>query len=193
MAMPSSPEIFVIGGPNGADKTTAADTILPRRFRTNKFLNADEIAKALAIASRIEAGRIMLERMHELRDHRETFAFETTLVGRSNARFLVEARNAGYRVHLAYIWLSSVDLARKRVAVRVQRGGHDIPAEDIERRYWRGLRNYFRLYQPLANRWVLCDNSGKRLVVVARGRPGLPPTVYDAKRFERIRDAADQY
>ena len=191
--MSSPPEIFVIGGPNGAGKSTAAYTILPQRFRTNKFLNADEIARALAITSPIEAGRIMLERMHQLRDCRETFAFETTLAGKSNARFLVEARGAGYRVHLAYIWLSSVELARKRVAVRVQRGGHDIPAEDIERRYWRGLRNFFGLYQPLANRWVLCDNSGRRLEIVARGRPGQPPTIYDAKRFERIRDAADQH
>jgi len=190
--MPSPPEIFVIGGANGAGKTTAADTILPKRFRTDKFLNADEIAKALAITSRIQAGRIMLERMHQLRDRGETFAFETTLAGKSNARFLVEARGAGYQVHLAYVWLSSIELARKRVAVRVQRGGHDVPPEDIERRYWRGLRNSFGLYQPLANRWVLCDNSGRRLVVVARGRPDQPPTIYDAKRFERIRHAADQ-
>jgi len=77
-------------------------------------------------------------------------------------------------------------------AVRVQRGGHDIPAEDIERRYWRGLRNFFGLYQPLANRWVLCDNSGRRLEMVARGGPSQPPTIYDAKRFERTRHAADQ-
>lgn len=193
MAMPSSPEIFVIGGPNGAGKSTAAEAILPKRFRTNKFLNADEIARALAITSRIEAGRIMLERMQHIRERRETFAFETTLAGKSNARFLVEALGAGYRVHLAYVWLSSVELAKKRVAVRVQRGGHDIPPEDIERRYWRGLRNFFGLYQPLANRWVLCDNSGSRIVVVARGRSGQPPTLYDAKRFERIRHAVDQH
>lgn len=191
--MPDPPELFVLAGPNGAGKTTAASAILPRRFRTNRFLNADEIAKALAIASSIEAGRIMLKRMHELRDRRETFAFETTLAGKSNVRFLVEARSAGYRIHLAYVWLSSVELAKKRVAVRIQRGGHDIPVEDIERRYCRGLKNFFGPYQPLANRWVLCDNSGRRLVVVARGRLGEAPTIYDQKRFERIRNAAQQH
>ena len=188
----TAPEIFVIAGPNGAGKSTGAATILPKRFPTERFLNADDIAKALATDSPIEAGRVMLRRMHELRDQRETFAFETTLAGKSYAGFLRQTQEAGYRVHLAYVWLSSVDLAKKRVAARVQDGGHDIPLSDIERRYWRGLKNFFKLYLPLANRWVLCDNSDRKLVVVARGRTSEEPTVYDEQRFDRIRHAAQQ-
>ncbi len=187
-----NPEIFVVAGPNGAGKSTGAATILPNHFPTDRFLNADDIAKALATDSRIEAGRVMLRRMNELRDRRKTFAFETTLAGRSHARFLQEAKQSGYRIHLAYVWLSSVELAVKRVAVRVQRGGHDVPPTDIERRYWRGIKNLFELYLPLANRWALCDNSGRKLVVVARGRLGEEPTIYDPQRFDRIRHAAGQ-
>lgn len=187
-----NPEIFVIAGPNGAGKSTGAATILPKRFPTEKFLNADDIAKALATDSPMEAGRVMLRRMHELRSRHETFAFETTLAGKSHAGFLRQAQEAGYRLHLAYLWLSSVELAEKRVAARVQDGGHDIPPADIERRYWRGIKNLFKLYLPLANRWVLCDNSGRKLVVVARGRTGGETTVYDHQRFDRIRHAAQQ-
>lgn len=190
--MTRPPEIFVLAGPNGAGKTTAASAILPRRFRTSRYLNADEIAKALAITSPIEAGRLMLERMHQLRDDRNTFAFETTLAGKSNSRFLVEAQRAGYRIHLAYLWLSNPELAKNRVAVRVQRGGHDVPCEDIVRRYWRGLRNFFDLYIPLANRWVLCDNSSRQPVVIARGRRKKALRVYDSIRFECIRNATQQ-
>ncbi len=138
-----NPEIFILAGPNGAGKSTGAATILPKRFPTYRFLNADDIARALATDSRIEAGKVMLRRMRELRDQRETFAFETTLAGRSHARFLQEARQSGYRIHLAYVWLSSVELAAKRVAARVQDGGHDVPPADIERRYWRGIKNLF--------------------------------------------------
>jgi predicted ABC-type ATPase len=188
----SSPRIFVIAGPNGAGKSTGAATILPKRFATERFLNADDIARALATDSRIEAGRVMIRRMHDLRERRETFAFETTLAGKSHVRFLTDAKNAGYLVHMAYVWLSSTELATKRVSVRVQRGGHDVPPDDIERRYFRGLRNFFQLYLPLANRWALCDNSGSSLVLVARGRLGGPPTVVDQARFDRIRDAARQ-
>lgn len=106
-----NPEIFVIAGPNGAGKSTGAASILPNRFPTDRFLNADDIARALATDSRIEAGKIMLRRMYRLRALLETFAFETTLAGRSHARFLREARQSGYRIHLAYVWLSSVELA----------------------------------------------------------------------------------
>jgi predicted ABC-type ATPase len=187
-----NPEIFVIAGPNGAGKSTGAATILPTRFPSDRFLNADDIAKALATDSRIAAGKIMLRRMRELRDQHVSFAFETTLAGQSHARFLQEAKKAGYRVYLAYVWLSSVELARKRVAARVQDGGHDVPAADIERRYRRGLKNLFTLYFPLADRWILCDNSVKKLVVVARGRIGEKPGIHDPQRFKRIRDAAGQ-
>jgi len=185
----SNPKVFVIAGPNGAGKSTVAAAILPKRFPTERFLNADDIARALATDSPIEAGRVMIRRMHELRIRRETFAYETTLAGKTHVKFLSEAQDAGYLVHLAFVWLSSVELARKRVSVRVQRGGHDIPTADIERRYWRGLRNFFHLYLPLANRWVLCDNSGRSLVLVARGRLGEAPTIYDQARFGRLRDA----
>jgi len=188
----SHPVIFVIAGPNGAGKSTGAAAILPKRFPTDLFLNADDIARALATDSPIEAGRIMIRRMDELRARRETFAFETTLAGKTHVRFLAQAQNAGYLVHLAYVWLSSVELAKKRVSVRVQRGGHDIPPADIERRYWRGLRNFFRLYSPLANRWALCDNSGRSFVLVARGRLGEAPTIFDQARFDRINNAAEQ-
>lgn len=184
------PGIFVIAGPNGSGKSTAAAAVLPKRFPTDKFLNADNIAKALATDSPFEAGRVMLQRMHDLRSRRQTFAFETTLAARTHVRFLSDALNAGYRVHLAYIWLSSVELAKKRVAVRVQRGGHNVPPADIERRYRRGLKNLFELYMPLANLWALCDNSGSSLIVVARGHRGVAPSIYDRERFDRILSAA---
>lgn len=179
----------MIAGPNGAGKTTGAAAILPKRFPAESFINADEIARTLAIQSPVVAGRIMLHQIHELRERAETFAFETTLAAKSYVSFLREAQQVGYWVHIAFVWLSSVELAKKRVAVRVQRGGHDIPAADIERRYWRGLRNFFELYRDLANTWILCDNSGRKLIVVARGRKGTEPTIYDQRRYQRMCDA----
>ena len=187
-----SAKIFVIAGPNGAGKSTGAAAILPKRFPSTRFLNADDIAKALATDSRIEAGKVMLRRMRELRDQRESFAFETTLAGKSHARFLREGLEVGYRIHIAYVWLSSVDLAKERVAARVADGGHDIPRSDIERRYWRGLKNFFQLYLPLADRWLLCDNSGNRVVTVASGIASEEPTINDQQRFDRIQHEAQR-
>lgn len=38
-------------------------------------------------------------------------------------------------------------------------GGHNIPEEVIRRRYIKGVRNFFNLYQPLAHSWGIYDNS----------------------------------
>lgn len=190
----TDPEIFVLSGPNGAGKSTTATVLLPETLSIEQFVNADLIAQGLSpfapTSSALEAGRIMHRRIRELRDRRQSFAFETTLASRSYVRFLEDAQQSGFVVHLAFIWLSSPELALSRVAVRVQQGGHDVPAETVRRRYWRGLRNFLGLYLPLANTWTLCDNSSTELVVVARGSQDTEPTILDTERFDRIREQA---
>ena len=157
------PEIFVIGGPNGAGKSTIASVILPEGFQVERFVNADLIAQSLAPASpeprAFAAGRMMLQRVRDFYAQRERFGFESTLASRTFAPFLQDAQGAGYLIHIAYLWLSSVELALDRIRVRVLRGGHDVPEGTVRRRYYRSLANFFDLYEPLANTWLLCDNS----------------------------------
>ena len=46
-------------------------------------------------------------------------------------------------------------------------GGHAIPEEVVRRRFVSGLRNFFTLYQGIANSWEMFDNSdvcGLRLI-----------------------------
>ena len=50
-------------------------------------------------------------------------------------------------------------MALERVARRVRTGGHAVPDETVRRRYARGLRNFFDLYQPLATTWRVYDSS----------------------------------
>ena len=66
-------------------------------------------------------------------------------------------------------------------------GGHDVPEETILRRYAAGLRNFFSLYQPLANTWRIYDNSsrsGPRLI--ARGRASTVTRVLDDEAWALI-------
>ena len=65
----------------------------------------------------------------------------------------------GYAVHLIYLCLPSADLAVGRVAERVRRGGHDVPESVIRRRYIKSLSNFFNLYRPFADSWLMLDNS----------------------------------
>lgn len=190
----SSPELFVLSGPNGAGKSTTATVLIPESLGIEQFVNADLIAQGLSpfapASSAIQAGRLMLKRIRELRQQRQSFSFETTLASRYYLRFSKESQDVGYVVHLIYIWLSSVDLALSRIAIRVRQGGHDVPADVVERRYWRGLRNFLGLYRPLADTWTLCDNSGKDLRVVACGQAGGGETVADAETYEKIKRVA---
>ena len=153
-----------MSGCNGAGKTTASYTILPEILDCKEFVNADEIAKGLSPFQpekvAFEAGRIMLQRLDDLLLANENFAFETTLASRTFASFINRAKALDYEVTLLFFWLSSKELAANRVKTRVAEGGHNIPVDVIERRYDRGLLNFFELYLPLVNNWMFVDNSG---------------------------------
>jgi predicted ABC-type ATPase len=170
----TSPTVVILAGPNGAGKTTAARTLLAETIRLMTFVNADVIAQGLSgfdpESMAMEAGRIMLQRLHALAAQRASFAFETTLAGRSYARWLRSLRVAGYTAHLVYFWLASPDLAVARVAERVSQGGHDIPEATIHQRYHRSVQNFFHLYRPLVSTWRVYDNTQAGLPqLVAQG------------------------
>ncbi|MBP3356280.1 MAG: zeta toxin family protein [Rikenellaceae bacterium] len=165
--------MYIIAGCNGAGKTTASYTVLPEMLGCREFVNADEIARGLSpfrpdrVA--IEAGRLMLKRIDELIESGEDFAFETTLATRIYARLIKKARAHGYVVNILYFWLSSADLAVSRVETRVEEGGHDIPEPVVRRRYEAGIRNFFRIYRPLCDYWLIIDNTGPGRRIIADG------------------------
>jgi predicted ABC-type ATPase len=155
--------VVILAGPNGAGKTTAARTVLAETLRLMTFVNADVIAQGLSgfdpESMAMEAGRIMLQRLHALVQERASFAFETTLAGRSYARWLRAVRAAGHTSHLIYFWLGSPDVAVARVAERVSQGGHAIPEATIRQRYGRSVRNFFQFYRPVVSTWTVQDNT----------------------------------
>ncbi|MCA9096696.1 MAG: zeta toxin, partial [Planctomycetaceae bacterium] len=96
------PTVYVIAGPNGAGKTTFATEFLPNFVDCREFLNADLIAAGLSPfapeSQNIKAGRLLLERMRELKAERKTFGFETTLSGRTYFKILRDLKDSGYRI-----------------------------------------------------------------------------------------------
>jgi predicted ABC-type ATPase len=173
VAMPSA---IVLAGPNGAGKSTSAPSLLRDVLGVGEFVNADVIARGLSAfdpeRAALAAGRVMLTRLRDLAQKRESFAFETTLASRSFAPWLAELKRTGYTCHLVFLWLPSVEAAMVRVADRVLAGGHDVPEATIRRRYEAGLNNFFALYQPLATSWRMYDNScsiGPALIAAGEG------------------------
>jgi predicted ABC-type ATPase len=173
---PKPPTVYVIAGPNGAGKTTFASEFLPNFVKCREFLNADLIAAGLSPfapeTQNLRAGRLMLDRIAELAGERADFGFETTLSGRTYVKRLSDMKANGYRVVLFFLWLPNADMAVARVENRVKEGGHGVSREDVRRRYPAGVRNLFRLYRPILNRWWLYDASRAPPKLIATERDG---------------------
>lgn len=149
--MSAAPRVIILAGPNGAGKTTFAREFLPQEAALPVYVNADLIALGLAPfapeTAAIAAGRLMLAEIERYVQRGESFAFETTLIGRSYARSIKRWKAAGYRVELFFLSLPSAEFAVERVAQRVKQGGHNIPADVIERRFRAGLSNFEQVYK----------------------------------------------
>ena len=102
------PSLYIIAGCNGAGKTTASYTILPKVLDCVEFVNADNIAAGLSPFNvenvAFEAGRIMLQRVSVLMTQKVDFALETTLSTRSYVSLIHHAHEIGYEVTLLYFW-----------------------------------------------------------------------------------------
>jgi predicted ABC-type ATPase len=187
--------LYIIAGCNGAGKTTASFTILPEILKCKEFVNADEIAKGLSPFQpekvAIEAGRIMLNRINELLNNNESFAFETTLSTKSYKNKIIEAKEKGYRVTLLFFWLQSIELAKERVITRVAEGGHNIEPEIIERRYIKGIKNLFDIYLPIVDGALIFDNSeGKHELFADKQIDGLL-NIVNQEKFKLLKNHYD--
>ena len=129
---------------------------------------------------------MMLKRIDELVREGADFAIETTLSTRSYVSLIKDVQRAGYKVSLLFFWLSSPAVAIERVAKRVSKGGHHIPSDVIERRYFRGIYNLYRLYRPVCDEWVLVNNMDLIPEIVAKST-GLVETIFNDELWEHIK------
>lgn len=168
--MPERPSCYIIAGPNGAGKTTFAREFLPHYAHCVEFLNPDLIAQGLSpfdpSRSAMRAARLLLQRIRELACLGTDFAVETTLSGRSYLPLFRLLKKKGYVLRLFYLWVPSEDLCLLRIRERVEHGGHDVPEQDVRRRYLRSINNLFALYADLLDAYIIYDNSGARPIPV---------------------------
>jgi len=183
-------KLYIIGGCNGAGKTTASFNLLPDILNCREYVNADEIARGISPFQpekvAIESGRIMLNRIDELLDLGEDFAFETTLATRSFVNTIERAKSKGYSITLIFFWIESTELAIKRVQTRVKEGGHNIPNDTIVRRYYGGLKNLFSLYQNICDLIMIYDNSKSNPELVFEKSIGNSDVIYNDEKFNQI-------
>lgn len=183
------PICWIIAGPNGAGKTTFALEYLPTVANCQNFINADLIAAGLSPLAPerelLSASRLFLQEIKTYIIKKDDFAFETTLAGRSYLRLIDQLRNDGWQVELFYLALPSIQMCKQRVAERVAHGGHDIPSEDIERRFSRSLHNLFSLFSEAASRTKCFMNSGESPIPIFEQEGG-SRTVTHAAFYQQL-------
>jgi len=188
------PTLYIIAGCNGAGKTTASYTILPEMLKCKEFVNADIIAKGISPFQSdkvaFEAGRVMLQRIQQLIDAKETFAFETTLSTKSYKNIVKDCKAKGYKVVLLFFWLNSPNLAIERIKIRVSQGGHNIPNDIVKRRYKRGLENFFKIFMRLCDSWEFTDNTNYIPNTIASGNKSVENSIYNAEIWHQIKEYA---
>jgi predicted ABC-type ATPase len=136
-------------------------------------VNADMIAAGLSTlkpeVALVTAGRAFLRELDRLAAARIDFAFETTLSGRSHVTRLAKWKRRRWRIEIVYLKIASPDIALKRIAARVRQGGHDVPREDVLRRFGRSWENFTEVYRRLAHAWSVYDNSGSEPRLLEQG------------------------
>ncbi len=163
----------LIAGVNGAGKSTFFASV--DSFDGIEKINLDETVRGIGswknTSDVIKAGRIVVGKIKEYFDNGVSFSQETTLCGSSILKNIRKAKGLGYFIELYFIGLDSVETAQSRVHYRVEKGGHGISDEDIERRYYESLRNLKGVI-PICDAVYLYDNTVefKRFAIFRDGK-----------------------
>ena len=124
----------IIGGVNGVGKSSFTGVLKERSTDLGVIVDVDKITAELG-GNALAGGKAALRKINECIARGISFTQETTLSGRKTEATAKQVRELGYHVRLFYIGLDSAEESLSRIANRVKRGGHDIPCDDVIRRF----------------------------------------------------------
>ena len=162
--MGQRPVLIVVAGPNGSGKTALTQLIRQHAwFEGCAFVNPDEIAQEQfgdwnspdAVFKAVKHAEQIRERCLKFD---ESLAFETVLSTQEKISFIERAIAKGFFVRVFFIGTDSPQINASRIALRVDKGGHDVPIAKVISRYHRAMANLMPAI-TLANRAYIYDNS----------------------------------
>ena len=158
----------IIGGVNGCLKSSLTGALKAERSDLGLLIDVDKLAAQLG--SPVEGGKAAVRKIDQCLEKGISFTQETTLSGARTERTIRRAKERGYTIRLYYIGLDTMEESLGRIANRVAKGGHDIPREDVERRFSTRFADVLRVL-PYCDEARFFDNDNG-FVEVAEYRNG---------------------
>lgn len=166
----------LIVGPNGAGKSTFVELTLAPLLPRSVFVNADVIARQKwpdrAEEMSYEAAQLAAAARDRLLEQGRSFIAETVFSHPSKLALIDRAQAAGFTVVLHVMLVPEV-MSVRRVAYRVESGGHSVPEDKIRSRYRRLWPLVVEAIRR-ADQASVYDTAAGTPVVVARFAAGVP-------------------
>lgn len=162
--MEQKPVLIVVAGPNGSGKTALTQLIRQHAwFDGCTYVNPDEIAQEkFGDWNSPEAVMKAVNHAQRIRetclDQGQSLAFETVLSTQEKVSFVERAITKGFFVRLFFVGTDSPHINASRIALRVDKGGHDVPITKVINRYYRAMAN-LSIVIKLVDRAYAYDNS----------------------------------
>lgn len=141
----------IIGGVNGVGKSSFTGVLKERTTDLGVIIDVDKITADLG-GNTLAGAKAALAKIRDCISRNVSFTQETTLSGYRIEATTKEVKELGYRVRLFYVALDSSAESLSRIQNRVRRGGHDIPTEDV-------LRRFSARWESLAKVIPYCDEA----------------------------------
>lgn len=164
----------IIGGVNGVGKSSFTGVLKEQTTDLGTIIDVDKITADVG-GNPLAGGKAALKKIRECIDRGLSFTQETTLSGFKTEATAKEVKELGYRVRLFYVALDTAEESLSRIENRVRRGGHNIPSDDVIRRFggrWEAVKKIL----PYCDQAEFYDNDNG-FVKVAEYRNGELRTV----------------
>ena len=156
---------YLFAGVNGAGKSTLYNlAMINQNIKNTIRINTDEIVREIGDwrnnSDQLKAAKMAINLRNECFLCGKSFNEETTLTGKSILKTIDRAKELGYELQLFYVGVSSTEIAKERIKSRVEKGGHHIENDIVEKRYYESLKNLKEIILKF-DKVYLYDNSKK--------------------------------
>lgn len=163
----------IIGGINGVGKSSLSGVLSQDHSNLGIIIDTDKITEKFG-GEKIKGGKEAIRLINDCLTKGINFTQETTLSEKKTLKTVEEARSKGYYIRLFYIGISSAEESLQRIENRVRKGGHNIPSDDVVRRFQNRFEDLAKVLPYcdevlfLITKTALCLWENTKMVILLR-------------------------